>query len=113
MVLTPSTTSGGIAGFTFWGMVWIAIGHVTDIGRLFHIPARFCDSKHIFRWVLEHKGLAILCSELINYGIHGVKSSTGVVFALGGTLANAFAIFGVLPLVNKIKGPGWLYGNFR
>ena len=112
MVLTPSTTSGGIAGFTFWSMIWIALAEIDNLGKLFHLP-KFISTKPVLRWIIEHKGISILCTELVNYGIHGIRSTTGVVFALGGTLCNAITIFFVLPVINRIKGPEWLYGDFR
>jgi hypothetical protein len=112
VVLTPSTTSGGIAGFTFWGMVWVAITEIDALAKMFHLP-KAVSSKPLLRWILKHKGISLLCTELVNYTIHGIRSTTGVVFALGGTVCNVFTICLVLPIINKIKGPSWLYGGYR
>jgi hypothetical protein len=111
MVLTPSTTSGGIAGFSFWGLCWLALAKLDAIAELFHMQ-NFVSSKYVFRWIMKHKAVALVCTELINFGMHGTEGA-GVVFAIGGSICNASVIFGILPLVNKIKGPTWLYGDFR
>jgi hypothetical protein len=103
---TPSATSSGIAGFTFWGMCWTALAKIDKIAELFHV-SRWVKSKNVFGWILKNKALSILCSEIVNYSIHGVQSTLGVTFAIGGTVCNALMIFIGLPVINKVKGNPW------
>lgn len=110
-ILTPSSKSAGIAGGVFWAMIWAAIGHLDDIAELLRLPRRFFSSRRILAWVNDHKGVSIVCTELVNYGIHGVKDSTGVTFAIGGTVCNILFVFCVLPILNLVKGKTWLYGG--
>ena len=112
MVLTPSSTSSGLAGFTFWGMIWLTICELDAVAKLLCVNS-FVSSRAVLRWVLNNKSVSLICTELVNYGIHGVTNSIAVTFAIGGTTCNALMIFIVLPIVDKVRGPRWLYGGIK
>jgi len=112
MTLTPSATSSAAAGFTFYGMVWLALMELDDVAKILHINS-WVRSRDVLRWIIDHKSVALICTECFNYSVHGITQSIAVTFALGGTLCNGIMIYGILPLMNKIRGPRWLYGGLK
>jgi hypothetical protein len=112
MTLTPSATSSAAAGFTFYGMVWLALMELDDLAKILHISS-WVKSRSVLRWIIEHKSVALICTECFNYSVHGITQSIAVTFALGGTACNALMIWAVLPVLNKIRGPRWLYGGLK
>ena len=95
---TPTAASAAIAGFSFWALVWGIVNKLDVILRLFGIKNRRASAR-VNLWLNENKGLGLVVSEIVNFSIHGVTSSTAVLFALGGTLCNAIYIFVINPLI--------------
>ena len=57
----------------------------------------------ILEWIRNNPQLALILTELINIGLHGVGSAAAVLFTFGGTLVNATVIFGVAPVQGLIS----------
>ena len=57
----------------------------------------------ILEWIRRNPQLALLLTELVNIGLHGVGTAAAVLFTFGGTLVNATMIFGVTPLQGLIS----------
>jgi len=97
MVFTPSATSSFSAGAVFWGMVWASVAKLDEL-------ARFMGFKHakprqkVLGWVNSHKVVTLLGTESFNYAVHGISSTLGVTFALGGTLVNLLFVSVVTPI---------------
>jgi len=98
MTFTPTAASAGIAGFTFWGLVWTTLSKLDTIAALFGFKNRFF-ARQMRLWINDNKGLTICASEIVNFGIHGVKSAEGTLFAIGGTLFNCIYVFAINPLI--------------
>lgn len=96
MTLTPTSKGALLAGIGLWLMLWLGLFKLDEVlgetrmGRL--ISTEACT-----RWISRHRSTALLGTELVNYGTHGITSPEGVVFALGGTIVNALMILLVLP----------------
>jgi hypothetical protein len=112
MKLTPSATSSGMAGFTFYLLMWLSVFKLDSLAKLLHLDG-WISSKAIIRWVLKNKALTLLFTEAFNFSVHGITQAIAVTFAIGGTVCNATMVFIVLPIINKIRGPKWLYGGIR
>jgi uncharacterized membrane protein YkvI len=52
----------------------------------------------VLRWINDHKVVTITLTEAVNYSVHGISSPIGVVFALGGTMVNAFMVIFIVPI---------------
>lgn len=99
-VLTPSASSAGIAGGTFWGLVWVTVSKINKVTQRWSL-LRWLDGEHFMDWVaesLDHKIITLMITEFINYAIHGITNPASVIFAVGGTCTNTVVIFGVLPV---------------
>ena len=101
MNLTPTTKGAFLAGVLLWCLMWLSIFKADEILELGGIQ-RWMNSERFLRWIREHKSTALLCSEFINYGTHGIGDAESVTFAAGGTLVNALMIFVLLPMLNKV-----------
>jgi len=97
MRLTPTAASAAIAGFGFYALVWGIFSKSDTILALFGIRRRYARRGR--RWINENKGLTLMSTEVVNFGIHGIKSAEGVTFALGGTLCNFVYIFVINPII--------------
>jgi hypothetical protein len=53
-------------------------------------------------WINENKVVTLLMTEVLNFGVHGVESASGVTFALGGTFTNLWMIFVVVPIRQRL-----------
>lgn len=92
--LTPTAQSSAIAGFALWLVGWMTFFHADQLPFI----GRFVNQEKITGWILQNKVLALLCTEIFNFGVHGVSQATAVTFALGGTAFNTLMIFVLLPL---------------
>jgi len=94
LALTPTAQSSAIAGFALWLVGW------ATFFKLDHLPlvGRFVNRDRCTEWILKNKVLTLLCTEIFNFGVHGVSQATSVTFALGGTAFNTLMIFVLLPL---------------
>lgn len=99
-VLTPSASSAGLAGGTFWGLVWVTISKMNVVTQKYSLLRRL-NGERLMDWVAEkwdHKVITLMITEFINYAIHGITNPAGVIFAIGGTITNTFVIFVALPV---------------
>jgi hypothetical protein len=88
-----------IADVACWLLFWYGISHVDSIPYL----NQYVSRKMILDWIRKNPQLAIIITELINIGMHGLGSAAGVLFTVAGTLVNATMIFGVAPLQGLIS----------
>lgn len=101
--LTPSSKSAFIAGASLSVIAWISMFKLDELAKLFRVN-RWIRKQVILEWIDENKSLALLLTEFINFGVHGVTNSESVTFAVGSTVTNALMIFVFLPLrMMKIK----------
>ena len=99
MLLTPTFIGSLVAGIACWLLFWYGISHVDSIPYL----NQYLSTKMILEWIRNNPQLALILTELINIGLHGVGSAAAVVFTFGGTLVNATMIFGVAPVQGLIS----------
>ena len=94
LALTPTAQSSAIAGFVLWFVGWMTLFKVD------HLPfiGRFIRKDRMIDWISHNKVLTLMCTEVFNFGVHGISQATSVTFALGGTAFNALMIFVLLPL---------------
>lgn len=95
---TPTATSAALAGFGFWALIWSITAKLDTIMSLFGFGNRGY-SKRVRLWINQNKGLTLCITEVINFGIHGVKSAEGVVFAIGGTCFNIMYVLLINPII--------------
>jgi hypothetical protein len=97
MTFTPSTKGAFLAGVGLWILGWLALFKLDNI--VGDTPLRrFASSQRCIHWINRHRSTALLGTELVNYGTHGISQPDSVVFAIGGTIVNVLMIFAVLPL---------------
>jgi hypothetical protein len=94
MTLTPTIQSSAIAGFALWLVGWATLFKIDKLPFV----ERFFRRDKIIEWILNNKVLTLLCTEIFNFGVHGISNPTSVTFALGGTAFNSLMIFLLLPL---------------
>lgn len=94
MFFTPTMLGSLIAGVACWLLFWFGISHVDSIPYL----NRYLSKRMIMDWIRKNPQLALIITELINIGMHGLGSAAGVLFTVAGTLVNATMIFGVAPV---------------
>jgi hypothetical protein len=99
MLLTPTFIGSLVAGIACWLLFWYGISHVDSIPYL----NQYLSRKMILEWIRNNPQLALILTELINIGLHGVGSAAAVLFTFGGTLVNATVIFGVAPVQGLIS----------
>ena len=97
MILTPTAQSSAIAGFALWLVGWMIF---FKVDHLFYI-GRFVNKDRAVQWILNNKVLTLLCTEIFNFGVHGISNPASVTFALGGTAFNSLMIFLFLPLTHR------------
>lgn len=97
MIITPSNTGSLIAGAGLGIFGWsIALeGDKIPFIKRFYTAER---KESLFKWANAHKTLALLYLEAVNFGIHGITSANGVIFALGNTLVNVLGLWVFLPI---------------
>ena len=95
LALTPTAQSSAIAGFALWFVGWMTFF------KLDHLPfvGKFVRKDKAVEWILKNKVLTLMCTEMFNFGVHGISQATSVTFALGGTAFNALMIFVLLPFL--------------
>ena len=94
MLLTPTFIGSLLAGVACWLLFWYGISHIDSIPYL----NQYLSRKMILEWIRKNPQLALMLTELVNIGLHGVGSAAAVLFTFGGTLVNAAMIFGVVPV---------------
>jgi hypothetical protein len=99
MLLTPTFIGSLLAGVAGWLLFWYGISHVDSIPYL----NQYLSRKMILDWIRKNPQLALILTELVNIGLHGVGSAAAVLFTFGGTLVNATVIFGVAPVQGLIS----------
>ena len=99
MLLTPTFIGSLLAGVACWLLFWYGISHVDSIPYL----NQYLSRKMILEWIRKNPQLALMLTELVNIGLHGVGSAAAVLFTFGGTLVNAAMIFGVVPVQGLVS----------
>jgi len=99
MLLTPTFIGSLLAGIACWLLFWYGISHVDSIPYL----NQYLSRKMILEWIRRNPQLALMLTELVNIGLHGVGSAAAVLFTFGGTLVNVAMIFGVVPVQGLIS----------
>ena len=99
MLLTPTCIGSLLAGVACWLLFWYGISHVDSIPYL----NQYLSRKMILDWIRKNPQLALMLTELVNIGLHGVGSAAAVLFTFGGTLVNAAMIFGAVPVQGLIS----------
>jgi hypothetical protein len=105
MQLTPTDKGAGLAGLVLASLGWLSLFKLDSLAELCHVN-RWIKQEKIFGWItqsMKTKSTALLITEIINFGVHGISSPAGVLFACGSTVINAFMIFVGLPLRMKAK----------
>ena len=102
MTFTPSATSSFSAGAVFWGMVWATLGKLNELVHFVGFK-KSNPRQTVLRWINAHKVVTITLTEAVNYSVHGISSPLGVVFALGGTLVNAFMVTFIVPILCRLS----------
>jgi hypothetical protein len=92
-LLTPTSSSGLIAGFALWLVGWATFLHLDSVPFI----GKFINKEAALHWILTHKTLTLLASELVNFTVHSPSNPNSTLFALGGTLFNTIMIFVFLP----------------
>lgn len=86
-------------------LAWASAFKLDHVAQLCHVN-RWVSQEPVFEWVnrsYKNKGLAILFTEVINFGVHGVTNPASVLFACGSTIVNGFMIFIGLPIRQKAR----------
>ena len=99
MLFTPTFIGSLLAGVACWLLFWYGISHIDSIPYL----NQYLSRKMILEWIRKNPQLALMLTELVNIGLHGVGSAAAVLFTFGGTLVNVAMIFGVVPVQGLIS----------
>ena len=97
MIFTPSATSSFSAGAVFWGMIWRTLGKLNELAHFMGFK-KSNPRQTVLRWINTHRVVTITLTEAVNYSVHGISSPLGGVFALGGTMVNAFMVTFIVPI---------------
>jgi uncharacterized membrane protein YkvI len=97
MIITPSATGSFSAGAVFWGMICATLGKLNELVHFVGFK-KSNPRQTVLRWINAHKVVTITLTEAVNYSVHGISSPLGVVFALGGTMVNAFMVTFIVPI---------------
>lgn len=106
MVVTPSATSGALAGFSIWAVFWSMVFKLDKLAKLFGLGG-FVDQDAVFRWINKNKTITVIGTECVNFGVHGVSNANSATFVIGGTLFNLFMVMLGVPaycLKSKVFG---------
>ena len=102
MLLTPTAIGAMLAGVAMWALFWAMLHKLNDLPWV----QQWLTSNRCFAFINRHRGASMIMTEVINFGIHGVTSPVGVLFALGGTAINVLVICGYLPARMAILSRG-------
>jgi hypothetical protein len=102
MTVTPSARSSFLAGIGLWILAWAALLKTDEIAELAGIQ-HWVSSDRCLRWINSHKSTSLLLTEIVNFGIQGVRDPLGVTFSLGGTLVNLLAIGVFVPVRERLR----------
>ena len=96
-MFTPTASSQFAAGIGLWGVIWSAIFKIEALAKFVRLE-RYVNKEGILAWIRQNQVVALLLTEVFNFGVHGLESASGVTFALGGTFTNIWMIFIIVPL---------------
>lgn len=105
MTLTPTDKGAGFAGIVLSSIAWLSLFKLDHVAQICHVD-KWISKEPIFNWItrsMGNKALTLLCTEIINFSVHGVTNPAAVLFAAGSTLVNSFMIFVGLPLTQMRK----------
>jgi hypothetical protein len=102
MNITPTDKGSLIAGVGVSSLAWLSMFKLDTMAKLCHVN-RWVSQDKIFGWISRNKSLSILCTEVLNFGTHGITNPAGVLFALGSTIINSVFIFIVVPIRVKTR----------
>jgi len=102
MNVTPSSRASFCAGVGLWCLFWAALFKVDDIAAACRLQ-RVVSLDRCLCWIRRNKSTSLLCTEIFNFGTHGISNALGVTFALGGTLTNIVIIYVLLPMRERMK----------
>ena len=105
MNLTPTDKGAGIAGIAFATLAWFSAFKIDHVAKLCHMD-RWIKQESLFEWITRSystKSLTFLCTEIINFGTHGITNPASVLFACGSTIVNGFMIFIGLPIRQRAR----------
>lgn len=97
MKFTPTQQGSFWAGIGLWTLAWATFFHVDS----FPIIRRFVKKQGMMEWIDANKNVALIITEIFNFGVHGVSHPESVIFALGGTVVNFSVIRWIIP--RKLK----------
>jgi len=101
-MFTPTASSSFFAGVGLWGVIWSAVYKIESVAKIVGL-GRWVNKEKILAWISGHKVVALLATEAINFGVHGIENPNSTTMALGGTITNLAMIFVVLPTRNLIR----------
>ena len=105
MTLTPTDKGAGIAGIAFASLAWFSSFKINHIAELLRVR-RWVDQEKMFDWITHsyrNKALTFLCTEVVNFGTHGITNPASVLFACGSSIVNGFMIFVGLGFRAKLR----------
>lgn len=100
-MITPTIFSSAVAGAGFWSLAWATLFEVDTLLSGFGVKIRIRDKT--LSWAERNKARALITTEFVNFGIHGLTSPVGLAVALGGTVVNSFMLFVGLPVRRRIR----------
>jgi hypothetical protein len=93
MTITPTDKGAMIAGFGVWCLTWLTLFKLDQLPLI----NRFFRKDKAMGWINRNKTVALICTEAINFGTHGVSHPDSALFALGGTIVNLFMVMLFIP----------------
>lgn len=106
MQITPTDKGALFAGAGVWSLIWLSIFKLDTIAKKFHVD-RWVSKDKLLGKINHNKGITLLITEAINFGVHGASRPDAAIYALGGTFVNAIFVFIVNPirfLIRREKG---------
>lgn len=100
MQLTPTDKGAAFAGIALASLGWLSLFKLDHVAKICRVD-RWIKQEVIFNWItrsMANKALTFLCTEIVNFGTHGITNPASVLFATGSSIVNAFMIFVGLPL---------------
>lgn len=97
MTITPTDKGSLVAGIGISCLAWLSMFKLDYLAKLLYIN-RWINQEKIFGWVNRNKSVSLLCTEVVNFTVHGISKPDSVLFALGSTLVNVVFIFIVIPI---------------
>jgi hypothetical protein len=102
-VFTPTASSTFFPGIGPWSVVSSAVYKIEAVARMFGL-GRFANKQLTLEWINTNRAVTLLTTEVINFGIHGVKPPGGTNRASGRTLLSFIMIFIVVSVRFFVRG---------